>query len=250
MPAELPPVGWISATVAKAGHRPEENEDAVAAAPERLRFAVADGATEGWESGGWAARLAAAYVRRPPNPGDFPGWLAAARRGWLAPTEAGPVPWYAAVKSEQGSFATLAGLELRHSRRGGAGWGWKAVAVGDSCLVHVRSGGVEGAFPHATAGAFGNHPPLVPSSPDVPCPEPDWLAGRADPGDLLLLATDAAAARLLDPTTLAPALAAVRAALRAGDRAPLLDWFRELQAAVNDDVSVIAVRLPGGPEVP
>jgi len=249
MPAELPPVGWISATVAKAGHRPDENEDAVAAAPERLRFAVADGATEGWESRGWAARLAAAYVRRPPSPDDFPRWLAAARRGWPARSAAGSVPWYAAMKSEEGSFATLAGLELRRPRRGAAVWGWKAVAVGDSCLVHVRGRSVEAAFPHADPAAFGNTPPLVPSSQDVPCPEPEWLAGRADPGDLLLLATDAAAARLLDPPALAPALAAVRAALRAGDPAPLLDWFRQLQAAVNDDVSVIAVRLPGGPEV-
>src|SRR5215831_16614022 len=107
------PVEWTSATLPKAGNRPEENEDAVAAAPDELRFAVADGASESWESGPWAARLAAAFVRCPPTPADFARWLADAR-DWSPPlaSAAGPVPWYAAVKQQQGSFAALAGLDL------------------------------------------------------------------------------------------------------------------------------------------
>ena len=59
MPAALQAPEWISATVPKSGNRPEENEDATAAAPDALRFAVSDGATEGWESGPWATRLVA-----------------------------------------------------------------------------------------------------------------------------------------------------------------------------------------------
>jgi hypothetical protein len=152
------------------------------------------------------------------------------------------------VKQEQGSFATLLGLELRRPRRA-TGWAWRAVAVGDSCLVHVRGGEVESAFPLATPGAFGNRPPLVPSSADGRCPRPEWLAGRARPGDLFLLATDAAAARLLDPAALSPALEAARESLRGRDPAPLVGWSRELQATANDDVSVVAIRLPDGPEV-
>jgi hypothetical protein len=242
-----PPVEWISATLPKAGHRPGENEDAAAASPDALRFAVADGATEAWESGSWAARLAAEFVRRPPTPEDFAAWLGEVR-DWAAPVAAGPVPWYAAEKREQGSFATLAGLELRAPRRGE--WSWRAVAVGDSCLLHVRGGVLEAAFPLSSAGEFGNRPRLVPSSPQERCPEPEWLAGRAAPGDVFLLATDAAAARLLDPRALAPALAAVSAALRDREPAPLLDWFREVQVVTNDDVSVIAIRIPDVRESP
>jgi hypothetical protein len=249
MPAQPPLPEWISATTPKLGNSAGENEDAVAAAPEALRFAVSDGASEGWESGPWAGRLAAAFVGGPPSPHEFPAWLAEARRGWAQKPAAGPEAWYASVKQEQGSFATLLGLELRHSRST-SGWAWRAVAVGDSCLLHVRGGALQAAFPLATPKAFGNRPPLLPSSPDAKCPEPEWFAGRAEPEDLFLLATDAAAARLLDPPALAAALPAVREALVAGEPGPLYRWFREVQAVANDDVSLVAIRLPDAQELP
>jgi hypothetical protein len=242
MPAGSSVPEWISATVPKRGNRPEENEDASAAAPDGLRFAVADGATEGWESGPWAAHLVAAYIARPPEPADFADWLTAVQK-WAPPPREGPQAWYVAEKEEQGSFATLAGLELRHSRRS-AEWAWRAGAVGDSCLFHVRGTELALAFPLESAGAFGNRPALVPSSTTLKCPDPEWCAGRGRPGDLLLLATDAGAARLFDPDTRASALAAVRAALADRDPAPLSDWCRTVQDTTNDDVSVVAIRLP------
>src|SRR5690349_16103266 len=131
-----PALEWVAATVPKRGNRPEENEDATAAAPDSARFALADGATEGWESGPWATRLASAYVERPPEPADFADWLAGAR-AWAPPAPDGPQPWYVAEKQEEGSFATLAGLELRRSRTTDE-WAWRSVAVGDSCFFHLR----------------------------------------------------------------------------------------------------------------
>jgi hypothetical protein len=157
MPASPAPE-WIAASVAKRGNQPGENEDATAAAPDELRFAVCDGATEGWESGPWAARLAAAFVARPPEPADFPGWLASAR-DWAPDALEGTQPWYVAEKREQGSFATLLGLELRRSQNG-EGWSWRAVAVGDSCLFHLRGTELAQAFPLESAAAFGNRPAL------------------------------------------------------------------------------------------
>ncbi|MCI0699923.1 MAG: protein phosphatase 2C domain-containing protein [Planctomycetia bacterium] len=243
LPPSLPK--WISASIPKIGNRAEENEDAVAA--DGLRFVVADGASEGWESGAWATRLGAAYIRQPPSPSDFPKWLAEVREGWAPQTSAGPVPWYASVKQEQGSFATLTGLELRRSQRS-TDWAWRSVAIGDSCMLHVRGEELQAAFPLTSPKAFGNHPCLVPSSTTTPCPTPEWFAGRADPDDLLLLATDAAAARLLDPPALIPALAAIHESLRFRDPAALVDWCREVQTTTNDDVSVIAIHLPPAQE--
>ena len=248
MPPESP-VEWISATLPKKGNRAGENEDAAAAAPGGPRFAVCDGATEAWESGPWAKHLATAYARRAPAPDTFAAWLGQARGAWAPATAAGEAAWYAAEKQEQGAFATLLGVELRPSQARPGEWGWKAVAVGDSCLVHVRGEVVEAAFPLSSPAAFGTRPALVPSAAEAECPEPEWLAGRAAAGDLLQLATDAAAAALLDPGRLAAALAATRDALRDRDRAPLLAWFRDVQDAVNDDVTLIAVRLPAAPEV-
>ena len=240
------PPTWVVATVPKRGNRAVENEDATAAAPDGLRFAVADGATEAWESAPWAAHLVAAYIENPPTPAGFPGWLAAVRT-WAPPAVPDPVPWYVEEKREQGSFATLAGLELRRPRRG-SGWAWRAVAVGDSCLLHVRGEELVLAVPLASAGEFGNRPALVPSSTALPCPEPGWFAGRARPGDLFLLATDAAAVQLLDPVGLTTALSAFRAALTADAPASILDWCRTVQDASNDDVTVLVTRLPAAPE--
>lgn len=239
---------WVIATAPKKGNHADENEDAAAAAPDGLRFVVSDGATEGWESRPWAARLAEAFLTRPPEPADFAQWLAAIRKGWAPPEPTGAVPWYATVKQEQGSFATLAGIEFRRSQKP-AGWAWRAVAVGDSCLFHVRSAEVRAAFPIDQPTGFGNRPRLVPSA-GATCPEPEWLAGRAEPGDLFLLATDAVAARLLAPEARAAGLAAAREALDAQEPDALLSWFRTVQDAHNDDVSLIAVRLPDAPEAP
>ena len=246
MPAVLPAPKWVAATVPKRGNRAEENEDATATAPDALRFAASDGATEGWESGPWAARLVAAYVERPPEPATFADWLKATR-DWAPPATTGEVPWYAEEKQAQGSFATLVGVELRRSKRTG-GWAWRAIAIGDSCLLHVRGEKLALAVPLSSPREFGNRPALVPSATARACPEPGWFAGRAQPGDLFLLATDAAAARMLDPAALPPALAAVRAALAARAPAALADWCRTVQDETNDDVSVLAITLPPAPE--
>ena len=242
MPAVPPAPQWIAATIPKRGNQAAENEDATASAPDALRFAVSDGATEGWESGPWALRLATSYVSGPPTPTDFADWLTAVRK-WEPPAPPGEVPWYAEEKREQGSFATLAGLELRRSRQT-TGWAWRSVMIGDSCLLQVRGEKVVLAVPLTSPKEFGNRPALVPSAGERPCPDPEWFAGRAEPGDLFLLATDAAAARLLDPQALAPGLVAIRAALAARAAPELAEWCKTVQDTTNDDVSVLAVSLP------
>ncbi|MDB5308310.1 MAG: hypothetical protein JWO38_2512 [Gemmataceae bacterium] len=245
-----PPLPWISASVPKIGHAPAENEDATAAFPAKMRFAAADGATEGWQSGGWARHVATAYVRRPPAPADFPDWLAAVRRDWKPPAARGATAWYAEAKSEQGSFTTLVGVEIRRLETT-PGFAWKAVAVGDSCLLVARGGRFEVAFPLSAAADFGSRPALVPSSPEVRCPEPEWLAGRAEPGDLLLLATDAVARHLLGlntPAALAAVLSAARDDVASGRPDQLIKLLLSLNNVLNDDASVVAVRVPDPPE--
>lgn len=243
----MPPVEWIAATRAKRGNRPEENEDAHAAAPDGApRFAVADGASEGWESGPWAAHVAARYVAAPPGPADFAAWLDAARDWRPGAGPAGALAWYAEEKQLQGAFATLLGLELRPG--GPTGWAWKAVAVGDACLFHLSGGALVTSAPLTAAAEFGSRPALLGSARGGPPPDPDWFAGRAAPGDLFLLATDAAAARLLVPAERPRAEAAARAALAGRTPAPLADWGATVQAATNDDVTVMAILLPAPPE--
>jgi hypothetical protein len=235
----------ISASVPKPGHEASENEDAIAGDPERMRFAIADGATEGWQSGAWARQLASFYRQRPPTPADFKDWLAAARSDWKPPGSPLFAAWYTEAKEEQGSFATLVGLEFRKST-GQSGLAWKSVAIGDSCLLLLRRDRFEVTFPLSAVGEFGNRPALVPSSRDRRCPEPAWLAGWVEPGDLYLLATDAVARLLLTggPSPGPPALVpAVREAVETS-RSDLLEAaLKGLGESLNDDASLIAVRV-------
>ena len=239
------PPAWFSATVPKPGNRPDENEDAVAADPTRLRFALADGATEGWQSAGWAARVAGCFVRRPPAPADFPGWVTAVRK-WSAPPVPDDAPWYSSVKREQGSFATLIGLELRKPATG-LGLTWKAVAVGDSCLFLLRGERVVTTFPLSTVEEFGTRPALIPSAATA-CPEPEWLAGWVNPGDRLVLASDAVARHLIGLT--AAEWKTIRPALEAGTPDALLEYLTARQTLLNDDATAVVVRVPGPPESP
>jgi hypothetical protein len=240
----LQPLAWVSASVPKAGHQSSENEDAIAADAERMRFALADGATEGWQSGGWARHLAAACVARTPSPADFTDWLAAARKEWKPPPADTKPAWYTEVKQEEGSFATLLGLEFRRTsdRRGLA---WKAVAVGDSCLFVVRGDRFETSFPLSAVAEFGQRPALVPSAPR-PCPKPEWLAGRVELGDLFLLATDAVARHLLGEEQSSNGFGLVgniREAVDSGQTQPLVESLTALNGVLNDDASVVAVTV-------
>ena len=246
---DLPALSWISASCPKPGNAGGENEDATAADPGLLRFAVADGATEAWQSGGWASHLAAEFVRQPPSPGNFPAWLATARGGWTPP--AAGTAWYVEVKQEQGSFATLIGLEFRRPTKAPPGLLWKAVAVGDSCLLILRGGRFEVAFPLATVSEFGSRPALVPSSTEVRCPTPEWLAGRAEAGDLFILASDAVARYLLSLPTPAdqnPLLLAIQGGAATKTPGVVLESLLGLNNVLNDDASIIAILVPEPPE--
>jgi serine/threonine protein phosphatase PrpC len=187
----MPTLSWRALTAAKAGSRPEENEDASAAQPTAGRFAVADGASEGWRSGPWAKHLAAAFAANPPEPGTFADWLAHARQTFRDEPASG-MAWYAEVKQAEGAFATLAGVAFRRLRQG-AGIGWKGCAVGDGCVFQLRGSKLIASFPMDSAQAFGNRPALVGSASTVAVPEPEWVAGRAEPGDVFYLMTDALA---------------------------------------------------------
>src|SRR5207248_5077873 len=131
---------------------------------------LADGASESWQSGVWANYLAHAYIKQPPNPADFSDWLTGNRAAWEPPAPKNEV-WYTDVKQEQGSFATLLGLEFRRSSDS-QGLVWKAMAIGDSCLFLLRKDTFDVVFPLGSVAEFGNQPPLVPSSPEQECPEP------------------------------------------------------------------------------
>lgn len=181
----------------KSGHTAEEYEDAAAgpaAAPDgTTRLALADGATESAFAGLWARTLVASFVApESAVPETFGEFLHRARRAFgesVAEREAG-LTWYASAKAEEGAHAAFLGLVLYPNHA------WRAVAVGDCCLLHLRDGALLEAWPISDPDEFGHRPDLVTSRyEDVHAPV--TTSGQWADGDRLLLASDALAAHLV-----------------------------------------------------
>lgn len=176
--------------LALAEHSPS-GEDRWAAEPERGRWALCDGASEGWDSGRWAAALAGALVRAGPGAEA----IARARRDFSL-AAAGPRDWLTDRARARGSWSTALLVEI-----GPGGRSLRASAIGDSCLFVLDGLELAAAFPLDRPEAFSNMPELV-ADRAPPGGEPAHfrssvfaLAGLRRPA--LLLATDALAAHIL-----------------------------------------------------
>jgi len=188
-------VNWTQ----KAGNQLREYEDAFAANMGHdgrvWRFAVADGATDAYRSGAWARALVEQATVGELNLSE-PPTLAAIQETFTttlaSDIETGALPWFAEEKARLGAFAALAVLELRD--RGGDRT-WRASAVGDSCLFHIRHDCLVACFPLETADAFGSSPYLVGSQSDPAdiAARVEFASGGWQPGDEFLLASDALA---------------------------------------------------------
>ncbi len=191
----------------KAGSAPDEYEDAFwptglpNVEASLVRFAVADGATETSFSGLWAKLLAKAYWRgwfKGPDPREH---LERLRSAWHQSLNGKPLPWYAEEKMRMGAFSSLVGLTLTVPPGIDQDYGkWSAMAIGDSCLFHVRDGTMLTAFPLQHSKQFDSRPLLLSTNPrtdegvlrQIARKEGEWK-----PGDLFYLMTDALACWLL-----------------------------------------------------
>lgn len=175
-----------------------ECEDAVGLNHANWRYAIADGATEAFDARGWAMRLACRWAELPRAtalaPEDFREWVRSEGAAWHDEWAERPLPWYAEEKRRAGSFAAFAGIEFAIEE---ARIGWRAVALGDACLVQRRRGATLAALPLANYRSFNATPLLVPSrdrAHSTALMATTGGEGCAEPNDLFLLFSDALAA--------------------------------------------------------
>jgi hypothetical protein len=241
MAPEMPNLVCQVFSLPKRGHGSAENEDACAHSAAHGRFAVADGATESSFAALWARLLVDEFVK-PQTPADWAGWLPALQERWAAAVGAAPLPWYAETKVEQGAFATFLGVVIEQD------W-WRAVAVGDSCLFHLRDGSLRHAFPVQDPGGFGTTPWLIGSRGFSSAGmmekelrlEDDWR-----PGDRLWLMTDALAQWFLEQLQTDRGWWRYLAQMLetpdpAAEFEALVTWQRDGHAMRNDDVTWLTV---------
>ncbi len=191
-------------TASRSGEPPDASDDAAAVRTETspVRAAVADGATESVYAGVWARCLVEQLVQADAaSASAFAGAVEAGQDEWRAAVDerAAEQPWYVTAKVDEGAFAAALGLSIHDDGR------WRAVAVGDCCLFHMRNDALDRAWPMTDPDAFSHRPALVSSLPGRDGPTPATTDGKWRTGDTFLLATDAVAAWLLrtDPTAAA-----------------------------------------------
>lgn len=184
----------------KVGHEPAECEDAIAVDTQNCRFAVADGATEAFDSRNWAQRLAQSWVQNQPasTVEEFREWVAAEGRELQDAWNGLTLSWYSEEKARTGSFAALVGLELDLETDSPS---WKAIALGDACLLHCRRGMLLKSLPLCRSESFNSAPVLVASDSSMheTCMKSVVIdSGSCESGDVLWLLSDGVASWYLE----------------------------------------------------
>ncbi len=241
-----------SVILPKAGLENVECEDSIGIRSGAGRFCIADGATEAFDSRRWARLLTKHWVlasRSLLTREQLGPWLCALGDCFNAHWQNKKLPWYAEEKARTGAFAAFLGVEFFES----AGeFCWQAVALGDSCLIHLKNEQLQCSFPIAEPDRFGYHPILVPSVVARQEAALDRFVikdGRASIGDVFLLVSDALAAWYLGALQNSSETAIeFSTALGRGDPQKLQALITECRTSGtlrNDDIAAIRIAIGG-----
>jgi hypothetical protein len=206
-------IQMVTFSEAKEGNAPAEWQDGASggvvgdgtAAPRRARFVVLDGATGAYDAVRWVDQLVRSFAPQARG-AEGPRLERAAMRAWFAEMQD---RWAADVRdfdsiieerkfAEVGSFATLLGIEI-DSLDGPEPY-WRAVALGDTVLFHVRAGRMIATFPPMGPDDFGTLPDGVHTARASLDRMTERLltgGGVLAAGDVLFAATDAMAQWIL-----------------------------------------------------
>ena len=246
---------WFSAqaySFAKEPGLPREWEDSVACSVRSGRFAIADGATQAYRSGEWAEMLTEAYVTDfPPRDGhDDPqrmkairDWFADQARMWQE-REVPASDWWAKDAAQANPpSATFAGLQVTRSAEVAD---WEAVAIGDCCLFQIRQGHLMTAFPLDSPAQFNTHPHLLTTANGRLTGSLNALrarTGRALPGDIFVLGTDAVSECLLGLAGHDPDIWGRLGFFGARKFGHMVADLRAAEAIAADDVAILVIAV-------
>ncbi|MFD3744027.1 protein phosphatase 2C domain-containing protein [Nocardia sp. NPDC058633] len=225
------------ATWHKEGRDPDENDDR-AVGGTGSRFALADGASTTARAEEWAELLVAAYAI---NGLDILELcvLDALRSQWRERVDTAGLPWYAREKLRLGGAATFVGVDIdvAHQR-------YRAIGIGDACLLHLRDREVITAGPLDHPRQFGRTPALITThTADASHRAALWEHGDGyEDGDHIVLASDGLAKYLLERHRNG---APIDVATIPGDDDEFRTWVAHARRAGmdNDDTTICAVRL-------
>jgi serine/threonine protein phosphatase PrpC len=236
----------------KAGNEPEEYEDAYAFDEMTGRVAVADGASDAFESGKWARALTEAFVKSPPlaDTDSMLEWLSLPIGTWRSGIHWEELAWYSEEKASRGSFATLLGVSFEESAETPQRCSWSALAVGDSCLFHIRHNALLTTFPLSNPDEFGNTPFLLSTRSEYSKRSLQAItvaSGEWQPDDLIVLSTDAFSAWLLLKKSNDTFFWSSLPSLSSDLFFSLVQEARSTREMKNDDVTLVVARASRPP---
>lgn len=223
----------------KAGRSISDCEDSVGYDDGTSCFAVADGASASARAAEWSCRLVRSFIETSPAERlDLAGWWPTAIDGFDPGETQDDSGWWNSEIARRGSYATFLGVQVSATATGPQ---WDAVAVGDSCLFHLRSDRLEAAFPLQSASAFDSTPNLVGSSRP-----PESIAraqGLLAAGDVLIAASDALAAWALWRSERDDSTWRFLTDLRSDNFTAFIEAARSSGELEDDDVSLLRCEL-------
>jgi hypothetical protein len=237
----------------KMGNSPDQWEDAYALDTPNGAAVIADGASSGIYCSIWAQQLSRRFLTDRPDtrePISLNKWVNGLRSEWRTAINYSNLNWSKQAKVDQvGAAATLLTLETGPADASGER-PWRACAVGDASLFWVRRGRLLATFPVVAADQFGSAPLLVRSNPGFRTLTVA-AAGTCQPGDRFILATDAVAARLFKSAAAGPGPKWSRFETITEDAwRTELDTLRQANDMVNDDCTLVVLRVSGGIDEP
>lgn len=235
----------------KAAETPDDCQDAWALNKSTARYAVADGATRSLFPKQWAELLVNRFCKKNRlslEKGNWQEWITPLQRDWLKEVTAivQETKRFISIdrlsKSEPAA-ATFIGLEFNK-----ASMAWKAGIVGDSCLFQIRNSQLVESYPIKQSEDFDNHPEAFASFEKDNYAKPQIVKGKAAPGDLFILATDALAKWIIqheEAGQLGAALNRLTALKDDAEFARFVEEARETEdiPLVNDDVTLLRISV-------
>jgi hypothetical protein len=231
----------------KLDHDASECEDAIAFDLHTARFAVTDGATEAFHAQQWARNLAEHWVRNEATLTleEFRKWVASEGRELHDSWKGLTLSWYSEEKARTGSFAAFVGVEIDLKTPS-----WKAIALGDTCLLHCRGGALLKSFPLSRSESFNSSPILVASNAALH--ESTMSSAMVESGvcendDVLLLASDAAASWCLqrfENQDFDPDFLATKDGVKDDEELRrFFDGERQAGRIRNDDLAIVRIEI-------
>ncbi|MEU4724737.1 hypothetical protein AB0G06_34445 [Nonomuraea dietziae] len=179
--------------------------------------------------------------------------------------EGNPLRWYENYKLSDGAFATLLAIRIEPPDESSSSatrqrlpldvGQWRAVAVGDSCVVHVRDSSIVTCFPLESPSDFHSSPALIGTQGNSSHPNRNqamFISRTYKPLDEFFLMTDALAAWFIDVSKRATSkefkqvMDKLKESLGEPSTGSFRTWITEQRsngAMRNDDVAIVHIQL-------